>query len=77
MIGSLVTVPLPTRNHSSAGDGHDTLQLRLRQRYQIECPVFSGIQPGTYLLRIALQAYNDLDQVERLVGALREELGAN
>ncbi|GAA5506664.1 aminotransferase class V-fold PLP-dependent enzyme [Novipirellula caenicola] len=74
MIGSLVTVALPRGHNSSADEGYDTLQSRLRQRYQIECPIFPGNQPGTYLLRIALQAYNDLGQVQRLVGALREEL---
>ncbi|WP_442507647.1 aminotransferase class V-fold PLP-dependent enzyme [Novipirellula sp. SH528] len=75
MMGSLVTVPLPKRDNSNASDNHNTLQSRLRQKYNIECPVFPGIQPGTHLLRIALQAYNDLDQVDRLVSALRHELG--
>ncbi|MFG0263315.1 MAG: aminotransferase class V-fold PLP-dependent enzyme [Novipirellula sp. JB048] len=74
MIGSLVSVPLPCVAGSAAGDASAALQRRLREHHRIECPVFAGIAPGSQLLRISLQAYNDLEQVERLVVALRQEL---
>ncbi len=74
MIGSLVTVPLPLHAGSEAGKANDSLQQRLREHYRIECPVFAGIEPESQLLRISLQAYNDLEQVKRLVVALRQEL---
>ncbi|TWU26570.1 Isopenicillin N epimerase [Novipirellula galeiformis] len=74
MIGSLVTVPLPLHAGSEAGNANDSLQQRLREHYRIECPVFAGIEPESQLLRISLQAYNDLEQVKRLVVALRQEL---
>lgn len=74
MLGSLVTLPLPRALGDVQSDGEDPLQQILRQRYCIELPVFRGSQPGSRLLRIALQAYNDLDQIRRLADALRREM---
>lgn len=71
MIGSLVTVPLPD---TGSPDQWETLQQRLRTRHRIELPVFPGIVAGSWLLRIAMQAYNDLEQVTRLAEVLQEEL---
>lgn len=71
MIGSLVTVPLPA---SSSPDQWATLQRRLRNDYRIELPVFPGIVSGSWLLRIAMQAYNKLEQVTRLAEVLQDEL---
>lgn len=73
MIASLVTFPL--RGSTAARDdaAEDPLQRTLRERYRIELPIFSGLEPGSRLLRIALQAYNDLGQVQRLGNALRRE----
>ncbi|MGV3486386.1 MAG: aminotransferase class V-fold PLP-dependent enzyme [Planctomycetaceae bacterium] len=77
MIGSLVTLPLPLADGGSPGrdgGGDGGLQQRLRERYRIELPIFEGLTPGSPLLRISLQAYNDLEQVQHLVEALDEEL---
>jgi isopenicillin-N epimerase len=73
MIGSLVAVPLPPLA-SPAIPSLDPLQVKLFQQYRIELPIFPGPQPGQRLLRISLQAYNDLEQIERLCAALRESL---
>jgi len=74
MIGSLVTLPLPCAPEDTEREGEDPLQQILRERYRIELPVFRGLQPGSRLLRIALQAYNDIDQIHRLADALRREV---
>lgn len=74
MIGSLVTLPLRGAESQIDGAAEDPLQTVLRERYRIELPIFAGLKPGSRLLRIALQAYNDLGQVQRLGDALRREL---
>lgn len=72
MIGSMVTVPLPP----AAGwdGGLDPLHVALYDRHRFEIPVFPGPEPRTRLLRISLQAYNHLGQIERLADVLRSEL---
>lgn len=55
-------------------DQWETLQRRLRTRHRIELPVFPGIVAGSWLLRIAMQAYNELEQVARLAEVLQDEL---
>lgn len=70
MIGSLAAIPLSC----SQFDSQRLRQLKeqLYNEYSIELPVFPSIsRPGDYILRIALQAYNDLDQIQQLVDALR------
>jgi isopenicillin-N epimerase len=78
MIGSMVTVPLPptvAAADTSSGTGDFVaLKARLLERYRIEVPVFGGLAPGTRLVRVSLQAYNSIDQVERLADALLREL---
>lgn len=78
MIGSLVALPLPPAPGKSAAvplaGSPDPLQARLYDHYRIEVPVFPGPVPGSRLLRISLQAYNDITQIERLANALRHEL---
>lgn len=62
MLGSLVALPLP------ASDA--PLQQILRDRHGFEFPIYPGIRPGTRLMRVSLQAYNDLDQITRLADLL-------
>ncbi len=75
MIASLVAVPLPPLTTPIAGTERDPLQLRLRQAHGFELPFFTFKDLGCRVLRISLQIYNDLDQVERLADILRRELG--
>ncbi|MEL6107774.1 MAG: aminotransferase class V-fold PLP-dependent enzyme [Planctomycetota bacterium] len=65
MIGSMASVPLL---HSDRLDG---LQGFLRER-RIEVPVFHWC--GRSLIRVSLQAYNSLDQVERLAELTKDWL---
>jgi len=71
MIGSLVTIPI----HHMPADFLRTpeeLAAWLYGEHRMEMPVFfSPCGDGTTLLRIALQAYNRLEQVERLAEILR------
>jgi isopenicillin-N epimerase len=77
MLGSMATIPLPAAGplEGTASTGTAvTLQRRLFERHRIEVPAFTGLQAGSRLLRISLQAYNDIVEVERLAAALLEEL---
>jgi isopenicillin-N epimerase len=76
MIGSLATIPLL----SSRFNGSRLLNLKsaLYNRFRIELPVFPHISSGDkgdWMLRIAMQAYNDLSQIDKLVDALKQLLG--
>jgi isopenicillin-N epimerase len=75
MIGSLVAVPLPPAGTDYEG-GLDPLQVKLFQQDRIEVPIFGGLAENPRQLRISLQAYNEIEQVERLARALRRELNA-
>lgn len=72
MLGSLATVLLPWVEQPAAGI--DPLQDRLWYRHRIEVPVINWPSPQFRGVRIALQAYNELADVERLAHALRLEL---
>ena len=64
MLGSLATVllpPLPELPH-----GLDPLQDALWHRHRIEVPVLNWPSPRFRGVRIAMQAYNDLDDVAQL-----------
>jgi isopenicillin-N epimerase len=78
MIGALASVPLP------AGEGPpptsswdiDPLWAALETAHRIQIPIFAWPAPPHRLLRVSCPVYVDLDDVERLVHALAEELGA-
>lgn len=72
VIASLVALPLPAVDDS----GIDCAQLRRRlfTDHRFELPLIPWPAPGHCLLRIALQVYNDIGQVERLASVLRAEL---
>lgn len=65
MLGSLAAVelPQPLRDRD--------LQARLRDGFAIEVPVIDWPAGNTRLVRVSMQAYNDLADVERLIEALQ------
>jgi len=65
--------PLPPADGHAKGD-LDPLHVTLYDRHRFEVPVFPGPEPHTRLLRISLQAYNHVGQIERLADVLRSEL---
>lgn len=76
MIGSLVSIPLKGLSLSSAYQ----LGATLYREERIEAPVFEGIpfeltkQDSPPCVRVSLQCYNTLEQVERLGEVLRKRL---
>lgn len=72
MLGSLATVLLPPL--PEVPPGLDPVQDALWHRHRIEVPVVNWPSPQFRGVRIAMQAYNDLDEVARLAAALRSEL---
>jgi isopenicillin-N epimerase len=74
MLGSLAAVPLPIPHRRTDFDGQ-ALQRKLYEHQRIEVPVFPWPHEGTWVLRVSMQAYNELDQVHRLGDVLRRELG--
>lgn len=76
MIGSLATLPLPPAA-PSRGEGIDSLPRHLREVDGIEVPIFFWPSEGHRCLRISAQAYNRLDQYQRLAEALIAALPAS
>ena len=74
MIASLASVPLPVGADRGGESGvwEDPLQTQLRQRFRIEVPIISWPDVPQRLIRISAQAYNFLDQYERLADCLQE-----
>ena len=72
MIGSLATIPLPATEQLSV-DAITSWQRELFTHYQIEVPLFN--RPGSgACLRISAQAYNSLDQYQRLADAICQSM---
>lgn len=78
MIGAMTAVPLP-------GDLPADVKARLYDEHRIEVPVSTwpvdaaldtGEAPRERLLRVSLQAYNDIGQVDALASALRSMRGS-
>jgi isopenicillin-N epimerase len=75
MLGSLASVELPPCDALGPPPLRlDALQERLLARHRIEVPVMRWPSPRLRLLRISPQAYNGLEQYERLAAALLDEL---
>jgi isopenicillin-N epimerase len=72
MLGSMAAVPLPDRRPGErVRQAHiDPLQDVLWERFGIEVPVMPWPAPPRRVLRISMQAYNDLDDVRKLADAL-------
>jgi isopenicillin-N epimerase len=89
MLGSMAALMLPDPPRGvirpSTLGYHDALWDDLIQRHGIQVPVFpfpsarpgakyDDVNPQKRLIRIAMQAYNSVEQVRYLAGCLREEL---
>lgn len=73
-LGNMAALPLPTdAPMAEVPSAADPLYDRLVER-GFEVPIFQWPALGLRLVRISAQAYNTLDQFERLGGALRTEL---
>ena len=70
MIGALVAVPLPITQREIADD----FRRSLFKEHRIEVPLFAGIGSTTCLLRTSSQAYNGVDQYEKLANVIRTTL---
>lgn len=78
MLGSLAAVPLldgPAGAPSTPLAG-DPLERRLEEGHGIVCPIYPWPAHPRRLLRVAAQAYNTLDQYERLAAVLPRELAS-
>ena len=71
MIGSLVSVPLPIE---ATEEAVERFQRRLFEEHHIEVPLFLGPGDGRPLMRLSLQHYNTIDQVDRLCRAVEGPL---
>jgi isopenicillin-N epimerase len=75
LLGSMASVPLPDSPAPPAlWRGLDPLQRHLREEHRIEVPVMAWPKHPKRLLRISAQAYNTLDQYQRLAEAVRQGL---
>ncbi|MCC9599033.1 aminotransferase class V-fold PLP-dependent enzyme [Stieleria sp. JC731] len=72
MVGSMAAVTLAKDKFSSSSD-LATFQKHLFDKHRIEVPTFMGPN-DTPILRVSMQAYNDLAQVERLADLLRTSI---
>ena len=75
MLGSMATLPLPDGPPAPEGQT-DLLQQRLFEHQRVEVPIAHWPVPGRRWVRISAQAFNELEDYERLAAALVEELGA-
>ncbi|TWT96537.1 aminotransferase class V-fold PLP-dependent enzyme [Neorhodopirellula pilleata] len=73
MIGSLATVLIPMQGSLTPSQAQ-SIKQKLFDDYRIEVPVFQISEQRT-CLRISAQAYNCLEQYERLADAIEELLG--
>ena len=77
MIGSLATIGLPGLENIIVNGYQvvDPLKEVLRQQYGIEVSLSVWPSPAGRYLRVSAQLYNSLQDYERLISALRLELG--
>jgi isopenicillin-N epimerase len=73
MIGSLAAVPLPDSKEEMSGQ-FDPLGLRLLHDYRIQVPAFPWPRWPQHCARISAAPYNDLEQYQALIAALKAEL---
>ncbi len=71
-IGSLAAVPLPDGPGGRAGK-RDPQELELFDRFHIEVPIMPWPAPPKRLIRVSAQAYNGIDDYQRLASALRPQ----
>jgi isopenicillin-N epimerase len=71
--GPMIALPLPLQGLTAPDQGHrDPLHNKLWSEYQIEIPITWW--RGKRLLRVSCHLYNTLDDIDRLVKALKHEL---
>ena len=71
MIGSLAAVPLPTMDWlPNSPEDVSPLQKRLYDEHLIQVPIFPYPTASQPVLRVAVQAYNDFSDFERLAAQL-------
>lgn len=77
LLGSMAALPLPDGNPDDLKPPlfMDPVQDALWYRHKIELPVMAWPAPPRRLCRISAQAYNTLDEYDRLAAALKEILG--
>lgn len=73
MVGSIVALPLPDLT-GPVDSLFDDLARRLRSNHKIEAPAFIWPDAPRRFVRVSAQAYNRLDDYERLAQALTIEL---
>jgi isopenicillin-N epimerase len=71
IIGSLASVPLPDGPGGRQGK-RDPQEVQLFERFRIEVPIFPWPAPPKRLVRISAQAYNGVEDYQKLGSALRE-----
>ena len=74
MIGSMAAIPLPDADEAPLTYGRDPLQDRIYFDHNIEVPLQLWPAWPQRLIRISAQAYNTIDQYERLAEVLVAEL---
>ena len=74
MLGSMATIPLPSRLQTPApvAETTDPLQSKLLEEYAIEVPIVRWGEPETRWFRISAQGYNSIDQYAYLAAALKK-----
>jgi isopenicillin-N epimerase len=72
MLGSLASIVVPNHPNRSAAE-IEAVKTRLFTEFRIEVPIFR-LNPQQHCLRISAQAYNCLDQYERLAETLKRLL---
>ncbi len=78
LLGSMASLPLSDAREKPANwRDIDALQRYLRQEHRIEVPVMAWPAHPKRLLRISAQAYNSLEQYERLAEAVSRGLHKN
>ena len=80
LVGAIAAVRLPDEaGRRQSGDGmpgfNHWLHAALRARHGIEAPVYFWPAAPHSILRVSAQAYNRIEQYERLAAAVRELLG--
>jgi len=73
MVGSMAAISLAPLRVASNGRDRDPLTLLLRDQYRIEVPVSPWPQAPGRVLRLSAQAYNRVEDYERLAAALAAE----
>lgn len=68
--GSMAAVPLPPSDYKKPRpNSMHPLQVELRERFQIEVPITEC--RGDYLMRVSCHLYNTIEEIDRLITAIK------